>query len=106
VRPSRTRQAAYSIWRVVLRRIRRKRNLYVDGSDIYNEATFGFIQGGCQATTVSILGTSPVFSFYLRFDCGHQVRRISHHRPRRARDRTFVAPVPAAVSATRCPSRH
>lgn len=40
-------------------------NLYVDGSDIYNEATFGFIQGGCQATTVSILGTSPAFSFYL-----------------------------------------
>src|ERR1700729_1330018 len=28
-------------------------NLYVDGNDPYNEASFGFIQGGCQATTIT-----------------------------------------------------
>jgi hypothetical protein len=30
----------------------------------YNEATFGFIQGGCQATTIVDITPPPNFSFY------------------------------------------
>jgi hypothetical protein len=39
-------------------------NLYIDGNDPYNEASFGFIQGGCKATTISHILPSPTFSFF------------------------------------------
>jgi hypothetical protein len=39
-------------------------NLYVDGNDPYNEASFGFIQGGCQATTIAHIAPSATFSFF------------------------------------------
>jgi hypothetical protein len=39
-------------------------NLYIDGNDPYNEASFGIVQGGCQATSIVHILPSPTFSFF------------------------------------------